>query len=162
LPVTTPTVTIDLPVPAYIPTTYVGEPSLRIQLYRRLAEINSLERLQEMREELTDRFGPLPRAVQGLLFQIEVKLLAQRAGASAVAAEGNQLAIRLPYLAAVDRSALQQLLGEDTRVSRTAVWFAYATHSEEAWQDRLREILDCLGAARSRAEQIPHLSPSAG
>ncbi len=161
-PVATPTVTIDLPVPAYIPTAYVGEPSLRIQLYRRLAEINSLERLQEMREELTDRFGPLPRAVHGLLFQIEVKLLAQRAGASAVAAEGNQIAIRLPYLAAVDRSALQQLLGEDTRVSRTAVWFAYATHSEEAWQDRLRDILDRLGTSRNRAEQIPHLSTSAG
>jgi transcription-repair coupling factor (superfamily II helicase) len=162
LPVTTSGVTIDLPVPAYIPTTYVSEPSLRIQLYRRMAEIDSPQRLQEMREELTDRFGPLPRAVQGLLFQIEVKLLAHRAGATAISAEGTQLAIRLPYLASVDRAALQQLLGADTRVSRTAVWFAYASLTEETWQSRLLDILRCLSTVNQQTEQIPHLSAPAG
>ena len=161
-PVITPTVTIDLPVPAYIPTSYVSEPALRIQLYRRLAEIDGVERLREMSEELSDRFGPLPRAVQGLLFQIEVKLLAQRAGASAVTSENGQIAIRLPYLASIDRTALQHFLGADTRVSRTAVWFFYASPDEKAWQERLLEILRQLEMVHIRAETIPQFPTDVG
>src|SRR5690554_4920828 len=57
LPVATPTVTIDLPVPAYIPTTFIPEAALRIQLYRRLAELESLEAVNDMEAELRDRFG---------------------------------------------------------------------------------------------------------
>jgi len=125
LPIATSTVTIDLPIPAYIPTTFVDDPALRIQLYRRMAEIDRLRAIDEMRDELTDRFGPLPRAVTGLLFQMQIKLLAQQAEATAISSENGQIGIRLPYLATIDRAALQESLGADTRVSRVAVWLPY-------------------------------------
>ncbi|MEB2287776.1 MAG: transcription-repair coupling factor [Anaerolineae bacterium] len=144
LPIATSTVTIDLPVPAYIPTTFVDDPALRIQLYRRMAEIDRLRAVDEMRDELADRFGPLPRAVNGLLFQIQIKLLAQQAGATAISSENGQLGIRLPYLATVDRAALQESLGADTRVSRVAVWLPCETQEESVWQARLVQILERL------------------
>ncbi len=143
-PVATATMTIDLPTPAYIPTTFVSEPALRIQLYRRLAEIATREGIEDMRAELTDRFGELPRAVNGLLFQLHVKLLSQDAHVSAIASENGQISIRLPYLASTDRPALQQQLGHDVRVSRTAVWMPYGALDELEWQGNLLNVLEKL------------------
>ncbi len=144
LPITTSTVTIDLPIPAYIPTTFVDDPALRIQLYRRMAEIDQLRAIGEMREELTDRFGPLPHAVGGLLFQIQIKLLAQQADATAISSENGQIGIRLPYLATIDRAALQENLGADTRVSRVAVWLPFESLEDGVWQARLLQVLERL------------------
>jgi len=137
-----PTITIDLPTPAYIPTTYITDTSLRIQLYRRLAELQDMNAIDDMETELADRFGNLPPAVRGLFFQLRVKLLAQLANATAVNSENGQIGIRLPYLATIDRNALQAQLGNHVRVSRVAVWFPYEPLMEEEWQ---RKLLDILG-----------------
>ncbi|MBN1201202.1 MAG: transcription-repair coupling factor [Anaerolineae bacterium] len=146
LPVATPTITIDLPLPAYIPTGFISESALRIQLYRRLAELQDMQSIDDMQTELTDRFGSLPPAVQGLLFQLRVKLLAQAANAISVANENGQISIRLPYLANVDRQMLQQQLGHNVRVSRTAVWlpFQAAEANGADWQADLLQVLDML------------------
>ena len=151
MPIAAQTVTIDLPLPAYFPVSYIAEPSLRIQLYRRLAEIDSFEAIDAMRAELADRFGPLPRAVEGLLYQIRVKLLAQRANASAIATENGQITIRLPYLATVDRAMLQQALGHDTRVSRVGIWLPADGVPEEKWQANLLEVLERLELTQTQS-----------
>ncbi len=147
LPETTPTITIDLPIPAYIPTSFISEPALRIQLYRRLAEITEPAQFDDMHTELQDRFGQLPPAVEGLLFQLRVKLLAQAANATAVASENGQISLKLPYLATTDRPALQRTLGHDVRVSRTAVWLPYASVERDEWQASLLDILEKLQLA---------------
>jgi transcription-repair coupling factor (superfamily II helicase) len=144
MPISTPTVTIDLPLPMYIPTSFIPEPALRIQLYRRLAELDSLSGIDEMEAELTDRFGTLPDTVQGLLLQLRVKLLAQAAQVIAVTTEGGQISIRLPYLANVDRAALQLRLGHNVRVSRTAVWLPYDVSEYNGWQAALLNVLSRL------------------
>jgi transcription-repair coupling factor (superfamily II helicase) len=118
-----------------------------VQLYRRIAELQVMPGIADMETELADRFGPLPRAVQGLLFQMRVKLLAQAANATAVDSENGQISIRLPYLATADRTALQAHLGHDVRVSRTAIWLPYQTVAEVIWQDNLLEILAKLQIA---------------
>ncbi|MBI5960136.1 MAG: transcription-repair coupling factor [Chloroflexi bacterium] len=144
LPVAAPTVTIDLPIPANIPTDFVPEPSLRIQLYRRLAEIEDRSGLEDMHAELLDRFGSLPRAVEGLLLQMRVKLLAQPANVTAINSENGQISIRLPYLANTNRAILQQRLGHDVRVSRTAIWLPYENVEEAEWQMNLLDVLEKL------------------
>ncbi len=151
LPVATPTMTIDLPVPAYIPTGFVPDPALRIQLYRRLAELEDMVRIDDMQTELADRFGDLPPAVRGLLFQLRVKLRAQDANASAIGNENGQVSIRLPYLASTDRQALQMLLGHDVRVSRTAIWLPYEGVEEKVWQGNLLEVLHKLAVDQVQA-----------
>ncbi|MBN1565370.1 MAG: transcription-repair coupling factor [Anaerolineae bacterium] len=147
LPAAAPTITIDLPVPAYIPTSFISEPALRIQLYRRLAEMDAPDQIAAMEAELVDRFGNLPRAVEGLLFQLRVKLMAQTANATAISTENGQISIRLPYLATTDRPVLQRRLGHDVRVSRTAVWLPHATVEDEVWQANLLDILGNLQPA---------------
>ncbi|HEV2804901.1 MAG TPA: transcription-repair coupling factor [Chthoniobacterales bacterium] len=66
-------------VPAFIPTSYVTDPTLRIQAYRALAEITTREQLDQVRKEWRDRFGKFPVAVDNLLLLNEIKLSAARA-----------------------------------------------------------------------------------
>jgi transcription-repair coupling factor (superfamily II helicase) len=136
-------VTIDLPLPAYIPTDFIGDMALRIQLYRRLASIEDLEELDTMEAELQDRFGALPPAVQGLVYQMRVKLLGQLAGATGITTENSKVAIRLPYLGSINREALQEQLGDEVRISRTAVWLN-ASVSDAQWQATLLSVLKNL------------------
>ena len=71
-------VNIDLPWEAYLPRDYVPGQRLRIEAYRRLARIRRLERLEDFRQELRDRFGPIPEPTEWLLRLGELRLLATR------------------------------------------------------------------------------------
>src|SRR3954467_3959591 len=71
-------------VPAFIPTSYVSDPTLRIQAYRALAEITTREQLDRVRKEWRDRFGKFPVAVDNLLLLTEIKLSAARANLTRV------------------------------------------------------------------------------
>ncbi|MBI5931475.1 MAG: transcription-repair coupling factor [Chloroflexi bacterium] len=133
-------VTIDLALPGYLPVDYVPDMQLRIQLYRRLANVETEAEVDAMQAELQDRFGVMPKSVEGLLVQLRIKLLAQQAGATAVATENGRLNIKLPYLGSIDRVALQNYLGEVVRVSRTAIWFPQ-NMPELEWRPLLVDIL---------------------
>ncbi|GIW78582.1 MAG: transcription-repair-coupling factor [Gemmatales bacterium] len=71
-------VNIDLPYVAYLPHDYVPGQKQRIEIYRRLGRIARTERLEEFRQELRDRFGPLPEPAQWLVRLAELRLLAAR------------------------------------------------------------------------------------
>ena len=58
---------IELSWRAYLPKDYVPGPRVKVELYRRLGRLRSLERLADFRQELIDRFGPLPTPAENLL-----------------------------------------------------------------------------------------------
>jgi transcription-repair coupling factor (superfamily II helicase) len=61
--------------PAFIPETYVRDSMERLNLYRRLSLSASEEEVEGIREELIDRFGPIPEETHRLLSVIKVKIL---------------------------------------------------------------------------------------
>lgn len=67
-------VDIDLPLEAYLPDEYIPDRRQKIDLYRRLARIESFDQLEQWGAELRDRFGPCPKPVERLLAVAEVKL----------------------------------------------------------------------------------------
>ncbi len=151
LPVAMSNITIDLPLPAYIPTDWIPEMELRLQIYRRIGNLATMEDVDAIREELRDRFGQLPIAVDGLLYQIDVKLLAREINATAVIDLSNVIHIKLPYLAEVNREALQAYLGGDIRVSRTAVMLPV---EDGTWQLRLLDVLRILAQGVQTEETL--------
>ena len=106
-----------------------------------------------MREELRDRFGPPPAAVEGLLFQMAAKLLAQRIGARALRSHGEELAIHLPALSLLERAALANRLPAGIRITRPSLLLPLDEGDE--WRARLLELLQALAEdeayARARA-----------
>jgi len=136
-------VIIDLPIPAYIPSDWIPEMALRLQMYRRVANLETPEAIDKMSDEMRDRFGELPRAIEGLFYQMRVKLLATAIRAKSVIKPRQHILIKLPWLMAIDREALAYTLGDDIEVSRTAVELAYDA-SNDFWQARLLSVLEIL------------------
>jgi transcription-repair coupling factor (superfamily II helicase) len=67
-------VEVDLPGAAYLPDDYVPDLRLKIDLYRRLCRITSVNQLEEFLAELSDRFGPPPAPVCRMLSLEELKI----------------------------------------------------------------------------------------
>ena len=59
-------VAVDLPVSAFLPGSYIPSARQKIEIYRKLSNIQTLEELAEWEDELRDRFGPLPREAERL------------------------------------------------------------------------------------------------
>jgi transcription-repair coupling factor (superfamily II helicase) len=59
--------TVDMDMDAYIPSTYIKNEIQKLDIYKRIAEIENQEEMMDMQEELVDRFGDLPNAVNNLL-----------------------------------------------------------------------------------------------
>src|ERR671929_385648 len=72
-----PQITIGTPV--LIPEDYVGDLSVRLALYRRLAEVDDAREIDAFGAELVDRFGPMPDEVKHLLQIVAIKALCRRA-----------------------------------------------------------------------------------
>ncbi len=78
LPIAMP-VNVDLPLAIGIPADYIPDQSLRLRLYRRLADLRDETEIDALASEFRDRFGPMPEMVDFLIYQMRVKL---RAGES--------------------------------------------------------------------------------
>jgi transcription-repair coupling factor (superfamily II helicase) len=72
-----PQITVGTPV--LIPEDYVADLSVRLALYRRLAEIEDERDIESLAAEMVDRFGPLPGEVEHLLQIVAIKALCRRA-----------------------------------------------------------------------------------
>jgi transcription-repair coupling factor (superfamily II helicase) len=72
---------IDISVDAHIPETYVESLTLRLDVYRRIADIRNQQDSEDVKDELRDRFGEIPTAVLGL---IDIALVRNRANAMGV------------------------------------------------------------------------------
>jgi transcription-repair coupling factor (superfamily II helicase) len=131
-----PLINVELPLDIGIPRDYVSDKNMRLRLYRRIADLRTASEIDALAEEFRDRFGPLPAQVENLLYQLKIKLYAQKAGLVAVNAEGEQIALRFR---GGDMPADLPNLGSRVRLGRTALWFPYA--GEADWRDGLVHIL---------------------
>ena len=86
-------VIVELPLDAYLPPGYVMDEIERVDLYRRASGLGSLAEVEDLAEELADRFGELPEPAMNLLGLSRVKLLAREAGASSVTFRSGNLAV---------------------------------------------------------------------
>ena len=67
-------VDVDLPVAAFLPDNYVRDRRQKIDLYRRLTRLERFDQIEELRNELQDRFGKLPPPVKRLMSLSQLKL----------------------------------------------------------------------------------------
>ena len=88
-PAERPEVRVELPVNAHIPHDYVPGERLRLEAYTRVAAIDSEDDVAEVRDELTDRYGPLPEPVENLLSVARLRSQARRAGLTDIVQQGT-------------------------------------------------------------------------
>ena len=84
-------VKIELPIDAHLPHDYIQSERLRLEIYKRMAEVRSDEDVRLLREELLDRYGTPPAPVERLLSVASFRARARFAGISEVTAQGKYL-----------------------------------------------------------------------
>ncbi len=88
------TVSIDLDVDAYIPEKYIKNHNQRIDIYKKIAAVQCDDDASEISDELIDRYGDLPRAVNNLIDIALVKALAKNAGIYEINQTGTNVMFR--------------------------------------------------------------------
>lgn len=72
-----PHVNVDLPLSAFLPGTYVPPGRHKIEMYRRFSAVGTMNELEELRNELRDRFGPIPKEAETMLDLKELQIHAR-------------------------------------------------------------------------------------
>jgi transcription-repair coupling factor (superfamily II helicase) len=101
---------IRLPVAARLPDTYVAVVNQRLVLYKRLASCRDDADVDRIRDELLDRFGPLPLEAENLVEVIRLKIVARRLGILAIDVAKGEIVLRAGEQSNVDPRRLLNLL----------------------------------------------------
>jgi transcription-repair coupling factor (superfamily II helicase) len=105
-------VRLDVNVDAYVPPDYVPYEQAKIEIHRRVAGALEVAEVQQLRDELEDRFGPVPEPLQNLLALQRARIKFGQAGASAVSFRGDRLAVTPIELDSVRARRLREELPE--------------------------------------------------
>jgi len=135
-----PFVTVDLPLAASIPISYIPDAGLRLEMYRKLACIINEADFQRVEEEFRDRFGPPPQDVLNLIWQNRIKLMAEKAGLSSITMESEQLVLRYPPLLKDQKRRELISLAPYWRSGKNEYWPYFSMIGEE-WKVHLEEAL---------------------
>jgi transcription-repair coupling factor (superfamily II helicase) len=84
---------VDLPVSAFLPGSYVPSVKQKIEIYRKLSQVESLEQLAEWEAELRDRFGPLPPEAEQLREVRQLQVFARHWGIDDIHLEASKYAV---------------------------------------------------------------------
>ena len=127
IPLETPECTVSVDLDAYLPDAYVAYPAQRMALYKRIALIRNRDDMEDMIDELTDRYGDLPRAAQNLLMIALIRAEAIACGIKSVKQAGHSVLIAQDKpdldvwseLADVHRGRLRFVMGAEAAIRLT-------------------------------------------
>nr|MBA3436432.1 transcription-repair coupling factor [Thermoleophilaceae bacterium] len=105
-------VRVDLPVDAYVPGNYVPYEAAKIEIHRRVAGAKEIADLILLREELEDRFGPVPGPLDNLIRVQDARIKLGRAGARRVDFAGGRLSVTPVELDSRRVKLLRELIPE--------------------------------------------------
>jgi transcription-repair coupling factor (superfamily II helicase) len=105
-------VRVDLPVNAFVPGDYVPYEAAKIEVHRRVAGAKEIATLIVLREELEDRFGPIPEPLDNLIKLQDARIKLGRAGARSVDFAGGKLAVSPIELDSAQVSVLRERVPE--------------------------------------------------
>jgi transcription-repair coupling factor (superfamily II helicase) len=93
-----------------IPADYVPEENQRLQMYKRVARVETESQLTDVAAELQDRYGPPPPAVRNLLDYASLKLLCMKVGVNAIERKRDFITLKFQPTAAVDPEQLARFV----------------------------------------------------
>jgi transcription-repair coupling factor (superfamily II helicase) len=105
-------VRLDVNVDAYVPADYIPYEQAKIEVHRRVASAVEVADVERLREELEDRFGPVPEPVENLLALQRARIKFGQAGARTVSFRGDRLAVVPIELDSVRAKRLREELPE--------------------------------------------------
>jgi transcription-repair coupling factor (superfamily II helicase) len=138
-----------------IPADYVPEENQRLQMYKRVARIETESQLSDVAAELQDRYGPPPPAVRNLLDYASLKLLCMRVGVNAIERKRDSVTLKFQQSAAVDPEQLARFVAAQRGAQFTPdgmlKFVLKATAADEVLR-ALRTVLEQLASTETASE----------
>ena len=119
------TTEINLHVPALLPADFCGDVHERLSIYKRLANCSAQEKIDDMQEELIDRFGKLPDPVKALIETHRLRIAAKTVGIVKIDAHSEAASLQFMVNPPIDSMRIIQLIQKNR-------------HIKLAGQDKLR------------------------
>lgn len=120
-----------------IPQDYITSSFERMKIYRRIAETTTIEDIEDIRKELRDRFGKLPRAIENLLIYAKIKVLASKLGIEKINLKDNFLMLKFKNKMSVEKFHIASKIG--IKIDNTLRIYNFNHANPEK---RLLELLD--------------------
>jgi transcription-repair coupling factor (superfamily II helicase) len=138
-----------------IPADYVPEENQRLQMYKRVARVETESQLTDVFAELQDRYGPPPPAVRNLLDYASLKLLCMKVGVNAIERKRDFVTLKFQQNAAVDPEQLARFVSAQRGAQFTPdgmlKFVLKATAADEVLR-ALRTILEQLATSETASE----------
>lgn len=103
-------VLLELEYTGFIPDTYVSDAQTKMELYKKIASINTSERLSAVYEELEDRFGPVPDEVQSLLSLAKIRIICNKLSIGSLKEKKGIATIEFSKVAEISMDKLLKLI----------------------------------------------------
>ena len=147
--------TIDIDIDAYIPMGYIPNEVQKLDIYKRIADIQTDEETEEMLEELIDRFGDPPKPVENLLYIAKIKSLAHEVYMTEISQKADTVKFTLYGKAKLDVAKIPEFIasyGNNLKITMDAKapYFTYflKKNSREKNVDARAVIEDFLDGVR--------------
>lgn len=141
-----PSVQVDLPLDSYLPDEYIGDRTLKVKFYQRLANLSSAEQVEAMEAEISDRFGPPPKPVRNLLAMVRLKVEAGLLGFEAISARDNDFVLTVKRSIVPNRIVLYRRFRNEARVQQGVIRIPRRLLGSD-WMEQLRALLPSITAA---------------
>jgi len=136
---------VNLHVPALLPETYCSDVHERLSLYKRLADAETREQLDLLREELVDRFGELPEPARALIECHRVRIAARPLGVARVDATHEAVQLQFVKNPPLDGAKVIEFIRKKGRSARLAGPEKLRVEAKlPAWHERAQAVRDIL------------------
>lgn len=102
---------VDLDVDAYIPSDYILNEVQKLDIYKRIAAVESPEEAEELRDELRDRFGVVPKSADNLVRISLMRVKAHKCFATEIKGGNEKVTVTMSPTAMIDVAAIPELVG---------------------------------------------------
>jgi transcription-repair coupling factor (superfamily II helicase) len=138
-----------------IPTDYVPEENQRLQMYKRVARVETESQLSDVAAELEDRYGPPPPAVRNLLDYASLKLLCMKVGVTVIERKRDFVTLKFRQDAAVDPEQLARFVSAQRGAQFTPdgmLKFELKARAAEEVLRALRAVAEQLASSEESSE----------
>ena len=110
------TTEINLHVPALLPAGFCGDVHERLSIYKRMANCNAQDKIDDMQEEMIDRFGKLPDAVKALIETHRLRIAAKTVGIIKIDAHGEAATLQFMAKPPIDPMRIIELIQKNRQI----------------------------------------------
>lgn len=130
---------LDIPLDAYIPDSYIYSSAGRMEMYKRIALIETEEDLEDVADEMIDRYGEFGKPVKNLMQISLLRHMAERAGMSFVKVENGEIRIYADKFDLATWASVSYAFKNEVRIVTAAK--AYVSYRPKRSEDMLKALL---------------------